>query len=51
VEDALRLAAFGPARVVVFNGGTGIAPRDTTFDVLARTWSGRSPASASCSGC
>jgi molybdenum cofactor biosynthesis protein B len=36
VEDALRLAAFGPARVVVFNGGTGIAPRDTTFDVLSR---------------
>lgn len=36
VEDALRVAAFGPARVVVFNGGTGIAPRDTTFDVLSR---------------
>ena len=36
VEDALRLAAFGPARVAVFNGGTGIAPRDTTFDVLSR---------------
>jgi molybdopterin adenylyltransferase len=36
VEDALRLAAFGPARVAIFNGGTGIAPRDTTFDVLSR---------------
>jgi molybdenum cofactor biosynthesis protein B len=24
------------ARVVIFNGGTGIAPRDTTFDVLSR---------------
>ena len=36
VEDALRVMAFSPARVIVFNGGTGIAPRDTTFDVLAR---------------
>jgi molybdopterin adenylyltransferase len=35
VEDALRAVAFGPARVAVFNGGTGIAPRDTTFDVLS----------------
>ena len=24
------------ARVILFNGGTGIAPRDTTFDVLSR---------------
>ena len=24
------------ARLVLFNGGTGIAPRDTTYDVLAR---------------
>jgi molybdenum cofactor biosynthesis protein B len=24
------------ARVVIFNGGTGIAPRDTTYDVLSR---------------
>ncbi len=24
------------ARVVLFNGGTGISPRDTTYDVLAR---------------
>jgi len=24
------------ARVILFNGGTGIAPRDTTFDVLNR---------------
>lgn len=35
VEDALRVVAFGPARVAIFNGGTGIAPRDTTFDVLS----------------
>ena len=24
------------ARIVLFNGGTGIAPRDTTYDVLSR---------------
>ena len=24
------------ARIILFNGGTGIAPRDTTYDVLAR---------------
>ena len=36
VEDALRRAVDGGARVAVFNGGTGIAPRDTTYDVLAR---------------
>jgi molybdopterin adenylyltransferase len=36
VEEALRVAAFGGARVAVFNGGTGIAPRDRTHDVLSR---------------
>ena len=36
VEAALARARAAGARVVVFNGGTGIAPRDTTFDVLAR---------------
>ncbi|HEX2091897.1 MAG TPA: molybdenum cofactor biosynthesis protein B [Longimicrobiaceae bacterium] len=36
VEAALEEVAAGAARVVVFNGGTGIAPRDTTFDVLSR---------------
>ena len=36
VEAALHEMASGPARVIVFNGGTGIAPRDTTYDVLAR---------------
>jgi len=25
-----------PARILLWNGGTGIAPRDTTFDVLSR---------------
>ena len=36
VEDALDQMAAGEARVILFNGGTGIAPRDTTFDVLSR---------------
>ena len=39
-DDPDRVAAVldevvsGEARVVVFNGGTGISPRDTTFDAL-----------------
>ena len=37
VESALdELAAMPEVRVVLFNGGTGIAPRDTTYDVIAR---------------
>lgn len=36
VAAALEELAAGEARVVIFNGGTGIAPRDTTYDVLAR---------------
>lgn len=36
VAAALDELAAGEARVIVFNGGTGIAPRDTTYDVLAR---------------
>ena len=34
VAFALHELAAGDARVIVFNGGTGIAPRDTTFDAL-----------------
>jgi molybdenum cofactor biosynthesis protein B len=34
VAAALEELAAG-ARLVIFNGGTGIAPRDTTCDVLA----------------
>jgi len=26
----------GKARIIIFNGGTGITPRDRTFDVLDR---------------
>ena len=36
VAAALEEMAGGPARLVLFNGGTGIAPRDTTYDVLER---------------
>ncbi|MDE0040754.1 MAG: molybdenum cofactor biosynthesis protein MoaB [Candidatus Poribacteria bacterium] len=36
VEEVLEEMAETEARVILFNGGTGIAPRDTTFDVLSR---------------
>lgn len=37
VEAVLdELTALPDVRLVIFNGGTGIAPRDTTFDVLSR---------------
>lgn len=35
VVEALDELAGGAARVIVFNGGTGIARRDNTFDALA----------------
>ena len=35
--------ANGPARVILFNGGTGIAPRATTFDVLDQKLEKRMP--------
>lgn len=35
VAEALE-EMCGAARVVLFNGGTGISPRDTTYDVLSR---------------
>lgn len=31
-----ELAALPDVRVVLFNGGTGISPRDTTYDVISR---------------
>ena len=34
VKAVLDEFAAGDARMILFNGGTGIAPRDTTFDVL-----------------
>ena len=36
VRTTLEELTTGEARVILFNGGTGIAPRDTTFDVLSR---------------
>ncbi len=36
VEAVLDELAATDARVILWNGGTGIAPRDTTYDVLAR---------------
>ena len=34
VNAVLNEFAASDARMILFNGGTGIAPRDTTFDVL-----------------
>lgn len=31
-----ELAALPTVRLILFNGGTGIAPRDTTYDVISR---------------
>ena len=36
VSDVLNTMADTDAQIILFNGGTGIAPRDTTFDVLDR---------------
>ena len=34
VVEALDELAAGEARILIFNGGTGISPRDTTYDAL-----------------
>lgn len=36
IQSLLEQLAEGPARLLLFNGGTGISPRDTTYDVLSR---------------
>lgn len=36
VLRALQEFAQGEARIIVFNGGTGISQRDRTYDVIAR---------------
>lgn len=36
VVAALDAAVQAGARVIVFNGGTGISPRDNTYDALSR---------------
>jgi len=35
VSSVLDEICDGPARVILFNGGTGISRRDTTYDVIA----------------
>lgn len=41
-DDAEQIASLldalgkGEAQILLFNGGTGISPRDTTYDVLSR---------------
>lgn len=36
VNEVLEKLVNGPARVILFNGGTGISPRDRTYDALSR---------------
>jgi len=36
VRDILEKLVKTPARVIIFNGGTGISTRDRTFDVLSK---------------
>ena len=36
VQQALDDFTVGPARVIIFNGGTGISQRDRTYDVISR---------------
>lgn len=36
VDIVLEELAATAARILIWNGGTGIAPRDTTYDVLTR---------------
>ncbi|NDJ51517.1 MAG: molybdenum cofactor biosynthesis protein MoaB [Chloroflexi bacterium] len=36
VAEMLDSLAGGEARIILFNGGTGITPRDRTYDVLSR---------------
>ena len=36
VEQTLRRLSGGPAQVLIWNGGTGVSQRDTTYDVLSR---------------
>jgi molybdopterin adenylyltransferase len=43
VTAVLNHLAAGETRVILFNGGTGIAPRDTTFDTLDRLLEKRMP--------
>jgi molybdenum cofactor biosynthesis protein B len=37
VLQALEDFSAGPARIIIFNGGTGIGRRDRTYDVISKT--------------
>lgn len=36
IQHLIEQLASGEAQLILFNGGTGISPRDTTYDVLSR---------------
>jgi molybdenum cofactor biosynthesis protein B len=36
IASLLDQLVLGEAQILLFNGGTGISPRDTTYDVLSR---------------
>src|SRR3990172_10118625 len=36
IVNLLNELANGEAQILLFNGGTGISPRDTTYDILSR---------------
>jgi molybdenum cofactor biosynthesis protein B len=36
IDGILDELAAGDAQIILMNGGTGVAPRDTTFDVVSR---------------
>src|SRR3989304_9561416 len=36
IASLLEELAQGQAQILLFNGGTGLSPRDTTYDVLSR---------------
>ena len=51
VAAVLNRFVASEARLILFNGGTGIAPRDTTYDVLARMIEKPMPGFANSSAC
>ncbi len=36
VADVLNELAAGEAQIIIFNGGTGVSKRDTTYDILSQ---------------
>ncbi len=43
LAEVLEELAAGEAQLLFFNGGTGISPRDTTYDVLSKSLEKRLP--------